>query len=1734
MKDNDSDQNNIPGETEDSSTAVRSSMGMSPYATGGGGVTFERRVAVQYLAHLLLGDGATEFGEDRRAVSVAFQQAPDYPVDDLVVCAARQDEAEPSLELSIAVRRSPNLVLSDEPTRNLIKDYVRAVINLPADGPEVRFGLVVAGPQEHAKQLETLSELALTQKDADGFFGLVHTPNKFPAALRGRLDQLENLVERALQDSGVNGLDSVLVRLRTWQLLSRLTVLMPRLESPDETDWSTIGNSLVPVARTHDLSGAGQLRDRLLALASDYSPKAAGVDLTLLRRDVHGSLDAHYRHHQQGWRILNHLHSVALESVRDGVTGRDGVSRWHLDRSRAAAGLVAVAAESEAVIVEGESGVGKSALALEAFCTGDQDEVQALCINLRQVPCLSVDVEDKLGLPLSTLMGELSAPLRLLVIDAADAVIEDREDAFRYMVAAAAVSEVKVVAVSSMDSLPVVHDLLTDCFGSGVGKFSVAPLSDSELEDMVRTFPELEGLNANPQSRELLRRLVVVDLLVRGHPDGVPLTEADAMQEVWSGLVRRRGRQDRGLPDSRESVLLQMASLSLNDGDRLDVISRLDPAAVAGLRQDGLLQTSIDNPFITGPDFAHDEVRRYAIARLLLIDGDPAACLLKAKAPRWALGAARLACQALLQQPDTPSMPLRGRFDDLQTAFDGLGEERHETRWGDVPSEALITLADSSPVIRDAWSKLRSNDDFGLKRLARLAGQRHRDDKGVINLNVIEPIVPFLLDDSAPWSAGEYASDLLREWLYGHVMAGTAAGHHLRTLLRGRLVEAYKEGDRRLQVRLRAEEEARAARTVEDIERERRSMEMDLLLFPRTGHGGRRRRRPEVPYECRDEVFVDLLALLGPDLGDEGEAILLRIARDAPSFLGPAVDELLTARAISCYDPGLLASLTQAYYLDDDADGSSTFDDGIRHHHPRRGELYLPLTAWFRGPFMALFRTDFRRGVAVLNRLLNHAARVRASKLARLHSRCNSIDYVDIAQYSAELSITGRSSIFLGDENVWKWYRGTGVGPYPCMSALQALELVCDQMLEAGAPVGTLVSVLLEGCENLAMVALAVGLLVRHLEVAGDLLDPYFSEPLIWRHEFGRIVDEHGLLEASSEGITSPERRGWSLREAAIATALRADEERVAVLLAVGETLVDRARSSIERNRDAEPTLDYGLGNTEMDMELATVKAWASCLDRAGLRVHETPEGTYIRATPPEEVVQALEDGSEEAGLAEEAVRLLVRYNVRRAEMGAETVDPDGLAADLESAHRLLDAPPPFVAHRPWDVPALVAAAVLEAYFVRCADVPIQALKLAADTVLRVSEDEAPRGLFDYEGTHFEQGADRSAARALPLLLTPAAEPLRTLIDGSDGLTAFRRISAAGLKLAQAVANEVGLHLARGLDHLWAAPCVQEGPCHHQAGWRIISETLRGCALGKWKPDVGGREIVLLEDPLSESLTAVPGDSLVLSRLDAAIRALAPASTADICLATSAGDLLRVVLSAQRRCMLAYESKSLHHRGDHSLVSARALLTLAQRGEDAPLFEHINAIAANSVLLFDLLRALSTAAEETRDRASTARRIWPGVIHHVLDLHNSGLTAFQEEFYGELALAALLPNAAPENGYMYREIQDKPIVWWEPLELESEVVSWLGLSAGKVHCVDQLVGFLRVLSAEDQVRVGLSWVETLVLESPGRIATRCFLLTNWLIETHSTAVTTGLLVRWQKIVDALVVEGVAQLAPYSQ
>lgn len=1008
---------------------------------------------------------------------------------------------------------------------------------------------------------------------------------------------------------------------------------MPRLESPDEADWGALQNALVPVARGTDLAGASLLRDRLVALAAEYPPKAATVDLSLLRRDAHQVLDATVRRRQHGWRSLDHLHQRALASVRNDISSSDGDRRVHVDRSDAASQLLATVATASAVVVHGESGVGKSALALlsaAAAAIADPETVQALCINLRQLPSTTLQFEALLGCPLAMLLGELSAPQRMLVIDSADAVAEGMVYSFRHLIDAARQSDVTVIAVTAIDSKQVVGDTITERFETGVAEYAVPALSDAQLDEVVATFTELSTLAANPRSRELLRRPVVIDLLVRSGVSGVPLNDAGAMREVWAGLVRRREQSDRGTPDARALTLLRLADLALVGGDALDVVGTLDAAALDGVRRDGLLRTSADDPFKIGPEFAHDEVRRYAVARLMLAASDPASKVAEAGAPRWSLAAARLACQTLLSLPETAARPLHGRLAKLQATFDALVDAGHGERWGDVPGEALLTMGDSDPVLRDAWSELRADDAAGLRRLARLVGQRHHSENGIVDIAAAEPIVVLLLDDATPWSSGDYAAKLLRDWLRADVVADTPAGHPLRSRLRDRLVAACAEADRRLRAKREAAAAARAARSPEEIEEERAFMEKNRALFTEIGYprSKRRHERPEVPREITHESVMELLALLGPDLGCAGEAILRRVAQDAPARLAPAVEEVLTGRALASYRRGFLAELTQAYYLDEDADGSGFHDDGIRHHHARSTSV-PPLAAWYLGPFMPLFQTDFRNGVAVLNRMLNHAALVRAGTLAGSHDMGGPVDEDAIGRYKTELAITGTRAVYIGDDHVWMWYRGTGVGPYPCMSALQALERVCDQLVEIGIPLATLVGMLLDGCENLAMVGLVVGLLVRHLEKAERLLDPYLAEPLIWHHEFTRVVNETSGLAASSEGVVAPDRRSWSLREAASMLVVRASDARIAELRAIGDLLVENARRLLTGASDDEASKVDEADDAAVARELVTVRAWASGLDRDTHQAYEHEDGMYLQSTPPADVMQALQRSNE-------------------------------------------------------------------------------------------------------------------------------------------------------------------------------------------------------------------------------------------------------------------------------------------------------------------------------------------------------------------------------------------------------------------------------------------------------------------------------------------------------------------------
>ena len=311
---------------------------------------------------------------------------------------------------------------------------------------------------------------------------------------------------------------------------------------------------------------------------------------------------------------------------------------------------------------------------------------------------------------------------------------------------------------------------------------------------------------------------------------------------------------------------------------------------------------------------------------------------------------------------------------------------------------------------------------------------------------------------------------------------------------------------------------------------------------------------------------------------------------------------------------------------------------------------------------------------------------------------------------------------------------------------------------------------------------------------------------------------------------------------------VQANSERVAELRVLGEILIVNARRLVEPVRGCEPAETEPVAEI-IEQQLVPVRAWASSLDRDSYQAHETQDGFHVQTTPPDDVVEALQDSNEDLEFEREAIRLFVRYFIDPTKEHAEAIGADELVADVVTARKLVENQPSRCVHSPWDTSALVAAAVLEAHLVQGVSLPDDALSFAAETVLRIGEGAAGSRQFEFEGTFFEDGADRSAARVLPLLLLPVAANLRAVVDEEDGSTTFERAFRVGINLARAVADEVRLHLARGLDHVWETPCMEHGRCHHELGWRIATETMRFCVLSAWDPETGRRSVLALEEP---------------------------------------------------------------------------------------------------------------------------------------------------------------------------------------------------------------------------------------------------------------------------------------------
>ncbi len=1698
---------------------------VSAYSTGGGGFTFEHMAAVRYLSAMLSGAARPELGE-HRVVQVVFQHSEAASFDDLHILAARDDEENPSLELWIAVRRHPKFIPSDPGSRQLVGALAEAIGQPEVPGREQRLVVCDAGRGNQPREVGELAELARSKTSEDAFLAEVSETGRAPKRLRDRLGYLEELV----RDSAPNNEE-----ISLWRLLRQLYISTARLEPPDGTDWAYLLDELEGWANGQTRAGAVALRSRLAELAGEYGPAGAEVDRAKLRRAAHSQIHSDRRLLATAWEKLRHLELEARTAVRRGCGADTPVV---LPRNNAR-GDLADAIETESVlVVTGESGIGKSALvcsALENLAESGTGEFESVYLSLRDLPERPSELHASLGAPLGRVLSEMSAPTRVLVVDAADRAAERAATPLAALLRAASNAGVAVCVVTAEAGRDTVEGIVADAGLGGMRSLELPGLGDGEIADLAGAFPSLRRIADDRRAREMLRRPVIADLLTRAGVESVPLSTSEAMEVIWSRLVRRDGRPGRGFPDSREQVMRQLAHWHLNIEGSDQAYTALDGETLDGLRHDGILRTS-SRLWSPMPEFAHDILRVFAVAKVLGFGGSPAEVLVDLGAPRWTLPAAHLAFQALLAHREETGATL----ESIQESCETLVVSGRGARWGDVPVEAALGLPDWGDIVAESWDWLASDNGEGLLRVFRLVAHRHTKN-GIADPAVAGPVASLLVKRWWPESVQSQAEAFLRTWLRGLVSQRAPAGNEARTRLRELVEHRVALGDQREQ--LQAEEQAArlAARSPEQVEEDEariRISELHALLEPRHQRGG------SLPFELTMEPMLELLVLLGPDLSAKGEQLLRRVAANDPERLQAAVESFLAGESLSQYNHGLLAHLVEAYYIDEDQlqFASNAFESGVRRHV--YAGLGVAQAGPWRGPFFALFRRGFSAGVASLNRILNHAARVQMRPRSR--SMLDPLPPSGADPPGEVLHISGEPRRYVGNSATWLWYRDIADGPYPCTSALQALERVCDQLLEGNQlPPDELFALLLDGCENLAMPALAYGLMVRHIERVERLIDPYLIEPFVWQAETQRVVIETSGLGGPTADAAAAERRQWTPLMAVMNLVLSAleDQDRQQELKGLGSELFERSAGHYE-----------GTPRQAEESAIARKRALAFDVDQYEIEPTESGQAVRISLKEDEEVQEVLAESNTDLLRGMEADRLKFVYADRL--IGRPTPEPlniEQLARDINTAKAMLADPPQSSVFEIAAAPAAVAAAVLEGFFLDDMDLAeddlVWAARTLADIVLSHKLQGEVGGPFS-DTTVFPWGADRSAARSLPLLLRPDARPVLDRI-AADGLDK-QKLDQIQKWLFTTSPNETRTAASRALDTVWHSPCETTGDCFHQVALALIEQSARHTTPFRRQPGET-YDPIPLTGPILDALASA--DNLVVSWLNPALRALgAEACSPAPCVHDQAAELLHAALKAHRRARCAFDIGSNHSSWD-ALFAARAVLSLAAAGHPTALQDHIQGFAAHFDGLRECLMALAAAAEETPEAAAVAHEAWPQIIRDGLrllaenaesDLARSG----RDE--RSLVFSALLPAPATIEMYNYREIPDGPIPWIDPEGWAPEIDMWVqaairnrspndgtasaqqdapspSLPAGGLFgSIGTMVSMLLALPTEDQARIGISWIEQLVAYA-GSEAANTFTLPAWLQEVrpHCRGDESD---TWQRITDHLYVFGDARVS----
>jgi hypothetical protein len=161
---------------------------------------------------------------------------------------------------------------------------------------------------------------------------------------------------------------------------------------------------------------------------------------------------------------------------------------------------------------------------------------------------------------------------------------------------------------------------------------------------------------------------------------------------------------------------------------------------------------------------------------------------------------------------------------------------------------------------------------------------------------------------------------------------------------------------------------------------------------------------------------------------------------------------------------------------------------------------FLP-PAHVQGPFLYLLQKNEDEGLRLVQTLTNFAV----SKWREREQKPQD-DENGIIPLPVIIDLPSEAHEFWGNADIYCWYRGTSVGPYPVLSALMALEVWMERQIEAGRNVEELFEKILLGSNCVAVLGICLGITLAYPDKCLRAAIPIISSPAVWEMDISAAI----------------------------------------------------------------------------------------------------------------------------------------------------------------------------------------------------------------------------------------------------------------------------------------------------------------------------------------------------------------------------------------------------------------------------------------------------------------------------------------------------------------------------------------------------------------------------------------------------------------------------------------------------